>query len=488
MVELNLDPFMQSEILQVLGMPGANIPILQAVRESKQKFMRSSSHIARFVANKNARVLTAWECVYGFKYEVLAELAERTTVPIIRRGGEISPTLKAGREALGVTEQQLENSDHRLRPGDIRKVELNKVAVPVHILTRISEALALQDYALGATYKGGGDADLAYRLKGLLSQSSVNQRLSPTTVLALTEAAWVTATQVRLKNGIDGNETKQRIKMGGNGPVPLGHFHNAPWKEGYELAHRTREMLGISPNEPIHHLDHLISKKIDTPVIQTSSAGGFAGATISNNGVRGIVVNTNAYGGNVWIRRMTLAHEMAHLLWDTDEVLRNLCVDNENILDSNSQEINDEIEARANAFAIEFLAPREELWRMYMSYRDKTQAMVQLTNHFGVGFTALSWHLKNASTQYLDRASLRGATDCVPSDEWKAEVSATTDFFLFPETPAVRTGEFAKTVALAVQENLISMDTAREYLKMKRAEVEDENIFGEQLNQIANLA
>ena len=104
-----------------------------------------------------------------------------------------------------------------------------------------------------------------------------------------------------------------------------GHGEPA-WRAGYVLAERTRERLGLGL-EPIESMRDLVEHRLGIPIIQVALPTRIAGATVSSHGQRGIVLNTAGANSNVWIRRTTMAHELAHILFDPEEQLSNVRVD-----------------------------------------------------------------------------------------------------------------------------------------------------------------
>ncbi|MEZ4468586.1 MAG: ImmA/IrrE family metallo-endopeptidase [bacterium] len=146
-------------------------------------------------------------------------------------------------------------------------------------------------------------------------------------------------------------------------PAPSADFGGAgrpAWEAGYELAHRTRDLLRLMPDEPIENLHALIEDRLGILVIQDELPAWLAGATVAVGELRGIVVNTVGSNQNVWVRRATMAHELGHLLWDPAERLQSLTFDRHQDLDR-PERANDVVEQRANAFAIELLAPQAAL-------------------------------------------------------------------------------------------------------------------------------
>src|SRR5262249_7070639 len=158
----------------------------------------------------------------------------------------------------------------------------------------------------------GADERLGVRLREMAFQKDV-RRFAPSDVLALTEAAWVIAKQLSLLRQVHLVSSGSKAKL--FRPKfhlfrSSAHYSFPAYERGYALAGKTRSLLGISETDPITSLKSLIENELEVPVIQQALSAKFAGATISNGKSRGIVVNELGLNQNVWIRRMTVAHEL----------------------------------------------------------------------------------------------------------------------------------------------------------------------------------
>ena len=459
-------------LLSILGATGSNLTLDAAVRGSKTRLLRNSDHVFLEGPGREGTRLRPWEAVQGLTPEAVAALAEKPAAGITRRGATIASSIVSRRKELGVEPVSVARSDERLNETRVLAVEANEKPRSILWMTRISISLALQDFTLGAVENGGGDANLAYRLRELQSGRS-DRVMTPSAVMTLSEAAWVISTWKRLEGWLG----RRAAKMDNPSRIRLGTLDRLAFREGYELAHRARDLFGLDHTSPVRDLDRLIYRELRVPVVQLRSKSRFTGATILNNGDRGIVLNADAYEGNAWTRRMTLAHELGHLLWDTDEDLKSLRVDTDESVNADSHTVTDLIEARANAFAAEFLAPQEAVVAMFRNQRERPLVLDYMTEFFGVGFTVLSWQLRNSLPGEIDRSRLSVTRNNKPSDMWKAEVGRTTDYFVFEQTPAVRTGEFAGIVAECYRRNLISEDTVHEYLKLPDTVMVDDHFI-----------
>ena len=219
--------------------------------------------------------------------------------------------------------------------------------------------------------------------------------------------------------------------------------------------------LGIG-HFPVKSTKELVEDKLGIPVIQAElSQKSIAGATISvadgDEIRRGIVLNLKGDNENPLVRRATIAHELAHLLYDPDtyEGLES---------DPNSTPYRDDeyyrVEQRANAFAISFLAPLEEVHDMTpppFSGEDVSSVV----SKYGISVTAASYHVVNAHFRRYDYPR-----DVTPDrgDEWKGVENFTVDYLPISSTPVTRRGRFARLVVEACKNRLISTESAAEYL------------------------
>jgi Zn-dependent peptidase ImmA (M78 family) len=263
--------------------------------------------------------------------------------------------------------------------------------------------------------------------------------------------------------------------------LPDYQYGYPAYEHGYRLAAETRKRLNIDPSEPISGLRELIEARLGIPVVQQELGQTFAGATLSNGDVRGIVVNLLGMNENVWVRRMTLCHELGHLLWDPNNRLNKLTVDRyaeiENPYGAGGQRPRDPVEIRANAFAISFLAPPSAVENA-VDKLGANDAVAYLMENYGIGSTAARAHIENV-VHIRPNVQVRDLPN--PSDEWNARESYAVDFFPVHGTPYSRTGKFATLVARAAIKGLISLDSAASLLAATPAAVE------QQLSTLAEL-
>ena len=136
-------------------------------------------------------------------------------------------------------------------------------------------------------------------------------QFSSALVSQLCEAAWVAKKQYDLFSWVNSRLSASVTEIGF---TPTDNYGSGPdypaWKHGYWLAGEARRILRIAPDTPIQCMRKLIEDTLEIPLIQTEFQDSVAGATIANGPVRGIAVNTKGDNRNVWVRRMTLAHEL----------------------------------------------------------------------------------------------------------------------------------------------------------------------------------
>jgi Zn-dependent peptidase ImmA (M78 family) len=329
---------------------------------------------------------------------------------------------------------------------------------PIRILESLAQTLALDERRLGFQPNAGADSELGVRLREMSGQGDIGG-FSQTTVMQLTEAAWVVSRQ---------HELQTQLKFQFADAVPLPDYDNRygypSYEIGYQLARRTRSLLQLDDDEAIDSVREVVERRFGIPLIQEQINQHFAGATIANGDVRGIIVNEVGPNRNVWVRRMTLCHELGHLLWDPDEKLQSVRVDDYEHLEQNERYVKrDAAEIRANAFAIAFLAPPSAVGRIAGQASTPRDAVIKVMEHFGISATAARYHVANVSG--LNVSPDWQATQIDPDQKWVVSENLTLDFFPIQGTPLSRRGMFAWYVAKLCTAGAISLDTAATYLK-----------------------
>jgi Zn-dependent peptidase ImmA (M78 family)/transcriptional regulator with XRE-family HTH domain len=407
------------------------------------------------------RRITAIEALDAYGLDVLAEVQDRGSAILPVSADEPAATLRLRRLALGLSKQEVAKMT-RLSIEQIDDCENADTRSPIRDLEQLASALGLDERLVSVIAGANGDQSLAVRLKAM--KGVEGSKLSAKMVLVLTEAAWVIRTQQRMRRLLN-LEIKLPVKV-----VPSDNYGDRDypaWRQGYYLAQTTRQILGVGDCEPIESLRE-ICQKLGIPVLQTAMETRFAGATVSTDEARGIVVNTVGHNQNVWVRRATIAHELGHLLWDPEQRLDQVVVDKYEDLDSlevhHSAQPKDFVEARANAFAIAFLAPLGAVEDVYAKAGGGVHGLRAVMVTFGISYTAARFHVQNLVSNSAS-AIEQGLVDTEPTDEWRGREAYTDDFFPLQSTSSLRRGEFSSLVARANLRGLISADTASVYLE-----------------------
>ncbi|MBI4570287.1 MAG: ImmA/IrrE family metallo-endopeptidase [Planctomycetes bacterium] len=162
------------------------------------------------------------------------------------------------------------------------------------------------------------------------------------------------------------------------------------YEAGYALARQLRSNLG--DDRDFFDVEKLV-QDWDVPVeeVDINDLETDGGAVCDTRHGPVILLNRRSKKtATPWGRRMVLAHELCHLLWDRGEA-RPLAV-------FSGAWASARLERRANAFAAELLLPRlgiiDSLKRVPSRLLDDEDTE-SLMNRFGVGRTTADWHLRN---------------------------------------------------------------------------------------------
>lgn len=454
-----LDLPVDEEVSAVFGRPLAGQTLEEVAAASNVMFVRSQIQVAFDNVRATGMRLVAIEALQRFGWPVLRQLAHRDAVPIIRVPGEPGLGIAAKRNLLGFSEQKVASAVG-LSTDDFTAFERGLKQIPFRRIERLAQVLSVDlDAKVGTD---SSEEKLAVRLREF-ADSLEKIKLSPTLVLHLSESAWVISKQAKLQAQFQSDPGSNTRQMGF---IPSAKYGPPPYRWGYKLAHKTRQLLGLTQSEPIMSLRVLVEDRLRIPVVQMDLPTQFAGATVSNGSARGIVLNLQGHNMNPWIRRNTLAHEVGHLLWDPEDKLNALRVDTFSELEHSQELIKDPVEARANAFAAELLAPRDAVLTVCANASSDGDAIRSVCQTFGISPSAARYQIQNARRDGVELTMPQFTID--PSDDWKIAENFATDYFPpAPDVPVNRRGLFAYWVALSAKERLISFDTASSYLGLE---------------------
>ena len=455
-------------IESVFGPESGHLAAQEAAHRSGLEFVRSGNELGVFEASRNptGHVLTAWEALHAYGLDKLEEACEYGSAVLVGPVGIESTLCRRARE-LGLQHSAVAR-EAGFPPEVVQRARRLAPDNDIGDLERIGFVLGLDELRLGYQPPATGDDALAIRLKTLRSpQANDAKRLSDRAVLTFAHAASVIRTQQRLQSWLDLARHAPQFS-------PEEDYGNRAYRIGYALAEKAREILGLG-DYPIESMKNLVETKLGIPVIQAELSRQIAGATIAvsdsqHEDVRGIVLNTVGANENVWVRRATLAHELAHLLFDPIQRLNRIQVDTyeANEIDPQSGSA-DYVEQRANAFAIAFLAPMEAV-RELVPTPLRFKSIQNVMSTFGISHTAARYHTFNS--HYRQFPLPQDQTTVGPSDEQKAAENFTLDYFPVERTPLVRRGRFSAVVNASYEQGYISIDSAAKYLCCNRNEFE----------------
>lgn len=425
--------------------------------EDDVMLVRSQSQLARDNPAATGQRLTRFQAEDAFGIDLVQRVLEDGVVSLVQSFREPANTIRQKREQLGLDIAQLAKASH-LDAGMVQDAETPGKIVPIQALNELCQVLALDEEILGYRPSAGSDDKLGVRLR-LLAEMKDVRSFSAATVMTLVEAAWVISKQMALSEFI-GRPVHSLVASSRRRD---GNYSYPAYDKGDQLAQRTRALLGLDPEAPIYSVRKLIESELNVPLIQVALEPRFAGATIANGPYRGIVVNERGRNSDVAIRRMTICHELAHLLWDPDERLDRIIVDDYEGIEGGGQHTNDVVEMRANAFAVSFLAPRSAVKTIVEKSGSTSEALAEVSRRFGISVSAARYHVQNIAR--IDTQSVR--VDNVDFDAWIPNENLTVDYLpgLDNTVPISRKGMFAGIVARAFLERRISADTAGMCLK-----------------------
>jgi Zn-dependent peptidase ImmA (M78 family)/transcriptional regulator with XRE-family HTH domain len=453
----------QRELDLVFGEGSIGESYEERAKTSNARFVRSQLQLAPYSDRATGRVLTASEALHAFGWEAVRRAALDGSAPLVSSPSEPAETLRKRREELGLQVEELARRTH-LPATAVRDAETPGIRSPIRAIEALGQALALDERLLGVRPSAGGDSVLGVRLREMANSGDV-AAFTPATVLQLSEAAWVISRQAALQSEL-GPEYAPPVRLPRHDPS----FGYPAYDIGYRLANKTRQLLGIDAESPIESVRLVVEDDFGLSLVQQQMSPRFAGATMANGSARGIVINETGMNANVWVRRMTMCHELGHLLWDPDDRLHKVMVDEYADIEQDVRDTRrDPPEIRANAFAVAFLAPPSAIREIAATNRDPIAVVAEVMTTFGISATAAKHHVRNVTG--LNAFGLRHAPLPEPNEEWIAMENLALDFFPLHATPLSRRGKFAWCVANLCSAGLITLDTAASLLMCPPTEI-----------------
>lgn len=162
------------------------------------------------------------------------------------------------------------------------------------------------------------------------------------------------------------------------------------WREGQRLADRVRQRLGLG-DQPVPSMYELCDE-LGIVVIEALLPQGIAGFCLADE-QHGVAVVLDVTGGDdmVLARRFALAHELCHVLFDRHELQGIQHFDPPGWAGRDKQDV----DIRADAFAIYFLAPARALKQTWEEHGGGAAAFRAVIETFGVSPSAARHHVCN---------------------------------------------------------------------------------------------
>lgn len=443
------------QLLDAVFGPGPGTTAEERAAHSKQMFVRGLDLLTfDHSAKARGRRLSAQEALEAYGFGRLCEIVEDGSAIITSNPAAVGRTLRERRNQLGIDIRTVASKSD-LFPEVVEALEGSKRR-PVREYERVARVLGLDERMISFNPEPQGNERVAVRLRRL---SDDLPALSPSAVVALAEASWVAMTQIRLEEKLGLRGLKHAFHPSANYGSPMGR---PAYLMGYELAQMFRKQLNLAG--PIRSMRELVETQLAIPIIQAPLGERIAGATVQpTQQHRAIVLNVTGKNADPRVRRTTMAHELGHLLFDPDPQLQDLRVDEYEALDARDDTRADPVEQRANAFAVELLAPKSEAVARYRSSSE--DALGQLLDEFGISFTAGRYQLWNALKRSVPLESLL-APNAPPNPAWEASETYTLAYHplrSLANHPS-RAGRFGAVVVRAASVGAISWDTAAEWL------------------------
>jgi Zn-dependent peptidase ImmA (M78 family) len=155
---------------------------------------------------------------------------------------------------------------------------------------------------------------------------------------------------------------------------------------GAKRAREAREALGLDPAARLGCLLTVVEERAGLPVVVTALPDDIAGACYRDSGGAMLWVNGSAAQGHVR-RRFTLAHELGHAWCEHEGALD---IDTFATLNGRTSS---PYEVQANAFAAEFLVPREALVEV-ITREPNLEETVIIAAHYGVSAIMVVYRFK----------------------------------------------------------------------------------------------
>jgi Zn-dependent peptidase ImmA (M78 family) len=240
---------------------------------------------------------------------------------------------------------------------------------------------------------------------------------------------------------------------------PVVVQQDEPWRQGYRLAQAARRALDLG-EAPILSMRQ-VCERAGVLLLEAELPMGVSALCFSDqhHGPT-ILLNLQGPNENPLVRRVTLAHELCHILYDRNEL------ETLEHFDPYSNEVGPDakppVEQRAGAFSVEFLAPEDELARAWHTTRTLAppEALRAMMERFGVSMTAMRFHLYNHGHPRIKRA------DPISPSGYHASEACWADDERLEPLDSLRRGRLLGLTLVALERRLITRSRALELLEV----------------------
>jgi Zn-dependent peptidase ImmA (M78 family)/transcriptional regulator with XRE-family HTH domain len=448
--------------IEALLSRGSESELFDLARRSSVCFVRSLDQLAEDSEAATGRRITAFEALAAYGKDVLVEVVSEGSALLCESPSAAGEALRARRTALGLDERQVAvraDIDERT----VHEAEQSK-RLNIRVYERIARAIGLDDRYISVHAGQADNGRLAVRLRALGIE---RQRMTPSAVSGIAEAAWVAATQVRLESQLGIPQPDVGITPNSN----YGEYGYPAFMHGYFLANQARERLKLGDGALARPLREICEEMLGIPLIQAELGEHIAGVTVAIGGSRrAIVLNISGKNQRIEVRRATIAHELGHLLYDVDDRLQNLRVDEYEELDRPAEGMQDVVEQRANAFAVEFIAPQKAVEDCFRNAKMDPLSAVMET--FGISFTVARYQVWNAFDRKIAFEEIDTQRRYSPPEKFVSGEDYTVAYHPLGSIRASRAGRFSAVVLRAAEEKIISRQTASEYLGCREEDLD----------------
>lgn len=398
------------------------------------------------------RRLTAFEAYDAYGFRKLYEVMTEGSAIISDSPAAAGRVLRERRAQLDIPVKTVA-SKSGLTPNVVEAL-LQSSRRPIREYERVARVLGLDERVISFRPLPEGNERVAVRLRSLADE---RPSLSPSSVANLAEAAWVAMTQIRLETALN----LATVEMSFQPSPDYGSSGNPPYRVGYELADEFRSALGLGAS-PIKSMRKLVEDELGFPVIQAQLDERIAGATVESAGQRAVVLNIDGLNSDALVRRSTMAHEVGHLLFDPSQHPEHLRVDDYIELEQRADTRTDPVEQRANAFAVQLLAPQSAAVERYSR---SGNLFDEVLDYFGLSFTAGRYQVWNGLNRSVPLDSI-SAPNRRPEPDWDARESYTLTYHPIRELASrpSRAGRFSAIAVRCAQVGVVSWDTVSEWL------------------------